>query len=87
MAKINEIRSGDKAGPYNVQIICRLFKPLDEMVLGPQVVDGKADPAGQKDDNGRNDFSGKGNGLLEDVKDGQNGENDADNVNNSGHND
>ena len=50
------------------------------MVLRPKEVDKKADPAGQENDDCADDLSGKGNGLLENVQDSQNGQDDTDNV-------
>ena len=51
------------------------------MILGVEIVDGKADPARAENENLANDLSYEGNRLFDDVEDCDDRENDTDNVN------
>ena len=55
------------------------------MVLRVQVVHGEADPAGAQHEDGGDDLSDDGDRFLEDVDDGENGKDDAGNVNDGTH--
>ena len=55
------------------------------MILGVEVVHGEADPAGDEDQDAGDDFAHGGDGLLEDVKNRDDGEDDADDVNDGTH--
>ena len=55
------------------------------MVLGVEEINGQANPAGEEYNRGCDDLAHEGDGFLEDVKYGQNGKDDADNVNETCH--
>ena len=55
------------------------------MILGVEVVDGKADPARAENENWADDLSYEGNRLFDDVEDCDDRENDTDNVNKWAH--
>ena len=63
-----------------------LFEPFDEMVLGIEEIHGEADPAGGQDDDGGNDLPDKGDGLLDDVQNGDDRKDNTDDVNDACHN-
>ena len=42
------------------------------MVLGVEEIDREADPAGSQHEHGRNDLTHQGDGLLQDVENGNN---------------
>ena len=56
------------------------------MVLGPEEIDRKAQPAGGKHYYTANDFAHKADGLLEDVDDCQDGQYETDEIDNCSHN-
>ena len=58
-----------------------LFEPLGEAIPGKEIVHGQADPAGSENDDGGDNLAHEGDGLLEDVDDGEDCENNANNVN------
>ena len=51
------------------------------MVLGVEIIHQKADPAGDEHQDGGNDLSSYGDGLLENVQNGQYCQYDTDDVN------
>jgi hypothetical protein len=56
------------------------------VVLGIQVIDQQADPAGDQYEDRADDLADDADGLLEDVKDGEDGKDETDNVNDRRHN-
>ena len=62
-----------------------LLEPLGEVILGIEVVDDEADPAGGEHEDGGDDLADGGDRLLDDVKDGEDGEDDADDVDEGSH--
>ena len=63
-----------------------LLKPFGNVVLGPEEIDGEADPAGSKHQYTADDFSHQRDGLLDDVDYCQNGQYQTDEINNCSHN-
>ena len=49
----------------------RLLKPLGDVVLGVEVVDEQADPAGGQHDDGTDDLAHEADRFLEDIDDGE----------------
>ena len=62
-----------------------LLEPLGQVILGVEIVNGQADPAGNEDQDDGDDLSDDGNRLLGDVDDGEDGEDDTDDVNDGSH--
>ena len=62
-----------------------LLEPLGQVILGVEVVDDEADPAGDEHQDDRDDLAHEGDGLLNDVEDGEDGKDDADDVNDGTH--
>ena len=62
-----------------------LLEPLRQMILRIEVVHHETDPAGDEDQDDRDDFTHKRDGLLGNVDDGEDGQNDADKVNDGTH--
>ena len=52
------------------------------MILCPEIVNQKADPAGKKDDNGADDLSYDGDRLFENVNDSKNRQDKTNDVDN-----
>ena len=55
------------------------------MILRVEVVDDEADPAGDEHQDAGNNLAHEGDGLLEDVDDGEDREDEADKVNDGTH--
>ena len=70
---------------FNLQSFGALLEPLGEVVLGVEVVDDEADPAGDEDQDDGDDLSDGGDRFLDDVKDGEDGKDYADDVNDGTH--
>ena len=68
-----------------MQSFPRLLEPLGEMVLGVEVVNDQANPAGGQHEDGGDNLSDKGNRFLDDVDDGEDGKDDADDVDDGTH--
>ncbi len=58
-----------------------LFEPVGEVVLCVEVIDQEAKPAESQYQNAADDLADQGNGFLEDVEDGDDCEDYADDVN------
>ena len=69
---------------FNLQPL-GLLEPLGEVILRVEVVNDEADPAGDEDQDGGDDFAHEGDGLLDDVEDREDGEDDTDDVNDGTH--
>ncbi len=59
-----------------------LLEPLSNVVLRVEEVDQEADPAGGEHQDGADDFTHEGDGLLEDVENGDDGQYEADEIDN-----
>ena len=53
------------------EIFSHLFEPLGKVILCVKVVHDQTDPARDEDEDDADGFSDKGDGLLEDVKNGE----------------
>lgn len=58
-----------------------LLEPLGEMVLGIQIVNCQANPARCEHEDGGDNLAYEGDGFLENVEDGDDGKNYANDVN------
>ena len=62
-----------------------LLEPLGEVILRVEVVHHEADPAGDEHQDAGDDLAHEGDGLLDDVEDGEDREDQTDEINDGTH--